>query len=144
PDCIGGTSEGDEEGIPLGAENVPSVRLDRFAEQGVVLVEEVGIGVSKTLQQPGAAFDVREQERDGAGRQVRHGRPPRSRCDTTADPAAAPRTPCSPVRSAVAGPMPKWFRCYPTLTARIASPKAVPIRRPLFRAVRVMRARTWW
>jgi hypothetical protein len=64
-----------EEGVTLGVNDAAPTRLDRLAEQSLVVVQHDGVVVAELPQQLGRALDVREQEGDGALVQLRR-RPP--------------------------------------------------------------------
>ena len=66
-DGVAGRLEGDEELVALGPEHLPAVALERLAQQRAVALQQLGVGLAAAAQQPGRAFDVAEEERDGAG-----------------------------------------------------------------------------
>src|SRR6266540_1687341 len=68
-DCIGGAPEGNEECIALRVDLYPPVTLESRAQNPAVLGERVRIAISQLFQQLRRALDVREEERDGAGRE---------------------------------------------------------------------------
>src|SRR5205807_6782196 len=59
-------------GNALGAEIVAAAILEGGAQQEAVLRHHGGIAGAEVLQQPRAALDICEQERDGPGRQLSH------------------------------------------------------------------------
>ena len=68
--CVG---EGDEEGVALRTELDPAMPAYSIPYQAVVLGENIDVFAPELLEQPSRAFDVREQERDGSGRELAHG-----------------------------------------------------------------------
>jgi hypothetical protein len=67
---LGRSGEGHEEGIALRIYLHPAVRGEGGSQQLLMQAQGLGIGWPQLLEQAGAAFDVGEQEGDGAGRQV--------------------------------------------------------------------------
>jgi hypothetical protein len=65
-----GAREGDEERVPFGAELDTPVRRERLAKDAVVLAEDAGPAIGESLRQDRRALDVREEQRDGARRQL--------------------------------------------------------------------------
>ena len=64
--------EGEEERIALRVHLDAAVCGARLADQPPVLVERRGVGLGAELvQERGRALDVREEKRDGAGREIR-------------------------------------------------------------------------
>jgi hypothetical protein len=70
-DRAGGRGEGGVDGVPHRLEHRPPVRLDGFAQQGVVPAHGLPVGGRAGLEQAGAPLQVGEQEGDGPGRQLR-------------------------------------------------------------------------
>ena len=70
-DRVARPREGDEERIALGVDLAPVVLGERRPQQALVLGEHLGVAAAQPRQQPRRAFDVAEQERDGAGRKLR-------------------------------------------------------------------------
>ena len=68
-----GGGERDEERVTLAVDYEAVVLFACLPEQTVVLSEQVGVGVSGSLQQPSRALDVAEQQRDGAAGRFGHG-----------------------------------------------------------------------
>ena len=66
---IGGARERDEESISLRVHLHPAIASKGLTQNSAMLPERLHIGVAKLVQQPSRPLDVREQERDGAGRQ---------------------------------------------------------------------------
>ena len=64
--CVG---ERDEEGITFGQHLDTAVLHPHGAQELVMLVEEVVVALAEVAQDPGAPFDVSEQERDRSRRQ---------------------------------------------------------------------------
>ena len=75
-DRVGGSRERDEEGVALGVDLDAVVPGERSSQRGAVLGEEIGVPGAVLLEEPRRAFDVREEEGDGSGRQLgpRHAR----------------------------------------------------------------------
>ncbi len=71
-DRIGCSREGDEEGVALGVDLDAVVPGERSSQRGAVFGEEIGVPGAVFLKEPGRAFDVREEEGDGAGREICH------------------------------------------------------------------------
>jgi hypothetical protein len=61
--------EGDQERVPLRVHLVPVVARERLAKQPAVRCQRLAIGRPEPAQERGRAFHVREEQRDGAGRQ---------------------------------------------------------------------------
>ena len=69
-DRVGRPGERDEEGVALRVDLDAVVSRERLPQRAAVLVEEIRVSRTVLLEESGRAFDVREEERDGAGRQV--------------------------------------------------------------------------
>ena len=69
-DCIGRAAEGDEERVTLRVHLDALVVGKRRAESPPMLVQCLAIVVAELVQQPRRAFDVREQQRHHAGREI--------------------------------------------------------------------------
>jgi hypothetical protein len=68
--------KGDEHGVPRGPELVPSVVLERGAQDLPMVSERLDVPATQLLEQPGRTLDVGEQEGDGpAGELDRRGHP---------------------------------------------------------------------
>ena len=67
---IGRVEEDNEEGVTLGADL--GARGERLPEHALVLFEQRAIAGTELLDEARGAFDVREQEGDGALGQTRH------------------------------------------------------------------------
>jgi hypothetical protein len=65
--------KGDQGPVALDVHLDAVVGGERLAEAPVVLLEERSVRVAALLQQPHPPFDVGEEERDCAGRKLRHG-----------------------------------------------------------------------
>jgi len=48
------------------------VSLERVTQDGAVFAQELRVAFTVLVQQPRLAFDVREEERDRAGRELTH------------------------------------------------------------------------
>jgi hypothetical protein len=72
-DRLNRAGEGHEEGVALDADDHATRMLDGLGDDGRVLVLHGRIPIPELLEQCGRPLDVREQERDRSGRQVRHG-----------------------------------------------------------------------
>jgi hypothetical protein len=69
---VGGTSKRNEEGVAFGVHFPAIMGADHFTEQTVVLPKDGRIGLAtQFVQQPSRTLDVREQEGDRAGRELR-------------------------------------------------------------------------
>lgn len=68
PQRVLGGDEGGAEGVADRLEDVAAVDRDDVTQQGVMALESDLHGRTVALPQIGAALDVAEQERDGAGR----------------------------------------------------------------------------
>ena len=66
--CRRGAREGCEQRIPFGAECRATSLVHRFAEQAVMLAQEVRVPIAELLEQPRRALNVREQEGHGPDR----------------------------------------------------------------------------
>jgi hypothetical protein len=77
PQRRGGGRERDEAGVALGAELDPAVGAGRCPQDRPVPREEAGVVVAEGPDQPGRAFDIGEQQRHRAGRQLGHHHTPR-------------------------------------------------------------------
>jgi hypothetical protein len=60
--------EGDEEAVALRVDLAPAVPVEGVPQQPTVFRQDLGILVAEIVEQPGRALDVREEERDNAGR----------------------------------------------------------------------------
>src|SRR5260221_11697852 len=69
---VTGAGEGGEEGIPLRIHLLAAVGVERGAHQPAMLGQDVGVVWTYLLQETRGAFDVGEQEGDGAGGEIRH------------------------------------------------------------------------
>ena len=69
-DRVGGSGERDEEGVTLRVDLDAAVPRERLPQRAAVVVEEVCVSRPVLLEEPSRALDVREEEGDGAGRQV--------------------------------------------------------------------------
>ena len=65
-------AEDHEEGIALGADLDPATLFGGSANDRGVFFPDPGVSITELLQQPGGAFDVREEEGDRPGRQLCH------------------------------------------------------------------------
>ena len=63
--------EGDEERVSLRVDDPAVVRLEGSDQECAVLVDDRGVAVAQPAEELGRAFDVREQERDRAGGELR-------------------------------------------------------------------------
>ncbi len=70
--CVLGTGECDEERIALRVYFDAAVPFECLAQQPPVLGERVGIVVTELVEQARRPLDIREEEGDGAARQVAH------------------------------------------------------------------------
>ena len=68
-----GAREGNEERVSLCAEFDTAVRRERFAKDAVVLAEDSWPAIREALGEARRALDVREEQRDGARRQLHSG-----------------------------------------------------------------------
>ena len=75
-DGITGAREGDKEGVALGIDLVAVVPLKGATQHGPALAEHLGVLHAQVLHEARRAFDIREEQRDGSRRQVRHLAPP--------------------------------------------------------------------
>ena len=64
------SGERDEEGVALGVDLDAAVFREGVPQRAAVLVEEIRVSRPVLLEKPGRALDVREEEGDGAGRQL--------------------------------------------------------------------------
>ncbi len=71
-DRVTGTREGDEESVALRVDLVAVELFNRRAEQPRVRGQDFVVLPAELLKQPRRAFDVAEEESDGAGRTLRH------------------------------------------------------------------------
>ncbi len=67
-----GAREGDEERVPLRVDFDAAVPLECLTERPPMLEERVGVRVAQLREQAGRPLNVREEERDGPGRQALH------------------------------------------------------------------------
>ena len=67
---VSGAGERDEEGIALGVHFDALVSRERLPQDSSMLVEQIGVAPPVLLQESCRALDVREEEGDGAGRQL--------------------------------------------------------------------------
>jgi hypothetical protein len=66
-DGVGGSAEGDEEGVPLGVDHLAPVGREHSTQQPLLLGQQLTVpSPSEPLEQTGRALDVREQEGDSA------------------------------------------------------------------------------
>ena len=72
-DGVPGAAERVEERVALRVDLRAAVGGERLAHDPAVVARHLGVGVAELLEQPGRALDVGEHERDGSGRQRRHG-----------------------------------------------------------------------
>ena len=94
-DRIGGGSESDEERVALGIHDPTSVRRERCTEDLLLCRQQLVVAVlTEPVEQPRRPLDVREQEADSAGGQLRRGHSPQaSRLATNpSSPAKKPET----------------------------------------------------
>ena len=63
---LGRGGEGDEEGVALVSTSTPLVRGKGRPQQRLMFAQRLGIGWAEPLEEVGAAFDVGEEEGDGA------------------------------------------------------------------------------
>ena len=71
-DRAGGRGERDEERVPLRVDLNPAVASEGVAEETAMLREDLRVRcIPQFVDEPRGAFDVREEERDGSGGQVR-------------------------------------------------------------------------
>jgi hypothetical protein len=69
---VGGTSKRNKEGVAFGVHFPTIMSADHFAEQTVVLPKDGRVRLAtQFVQQPGGPLDVREQEGDRAGGELR-------------------------------------------------------------------------
>ena len=66
--------ERDEERVALRVHLDAAVPGERVPQHTPVLAQQLDVALSVLVQQPRRAFDVREQERDGAGWKLAHNR----------------------------------------------------------------------
>ena len=69
---VRGFRECDKESVSLRVDLDATVTLERFAQPAAMPGERLGVAVAELLEQPRRAFDVREEECDGAARQIAH------------------------------------------------------------------------
>ena len=67
-------AEDHEERVSLRVDLGPAVLRERLAEECPMRGEQVGIGGTVLVEEIGGALDVREEQGEGAGREVAHGR----------------------------------------------------------------------
>ena len=67
---IRGAREGHEERVAVGADHAPMMLLKRLEQKLVLLRQHGGIFLAQLLQEPRRAFDIGEEERDCAGREI--------------------------------------------------------------------------
>jgi len=67
--------KGDEERVALGVDLVATTVLERGSQQPFVVCHHLRVAVSQPAQQLGRSLDVREEEGDGAGWELRHHSP---------------------------------------------------------------------
>jgi hypothetical protein len=72
-DGIVGALEGQEEAISLRFDLDTSVAFDGFTNTAPVLLQHVAVPIAELLQQTRRSLDVREDQCDGAARELRHG-----------------------------------------------------------------------
>jgi hypothetical protein len=73
-DCVGGTREGNEEGIALRVDLDSALGSAGLSDQPPMLGECLRVRLcAQLVEQPGRALDVREEERDSAGGKRGHG-----------------------------------------------------------------------
>jgi hypothetical protein len=71
-DRVPGARERDEEGIALRVDLVAAELLNCLAEQTRMRRQNIVVPVAELLQQPRRPLDISEEERDRAGRTLRH------------------------------------------------------------------------
>src|SRR5688500_11890700 len=71
-DGVAGAWKGDEEAIALRIDFVAMMCLKKGAQQLAILREHIAIARAEALEQLRGAFDIGEEQRDGATRQVYH------------------------------------------------------------------------
>ena len=69
---VGRAAEGDEEGVTLGVDLDAAVARERVAQDTPVLGEQARVALAVLAEEPRRPFDVGEQERNRAGRQLTH------------------------------------------------------------------------
>ena len=67
-----GPREGDEKRVSLGVDLVAAVLGEGLAQDALVLREHLAVALAQLLEQPRRPLDVREEEGDGADRQLGH------------------------------------------------------------------------
>ncbi|MCA1706467.1 MAG: hypothetical protein LC808_25665 [Actinobacteria bacterium] len=65
------------------------MRAERVAEQGAVVVEDVSVAVAEGEEEARGAFDVGEDEDDGALGQLSHAASPCTACGNATPPGAS-------------------------------------------------------
>jgi hypothetical protein len=78
-DSVACAAEGGEEGVTLIVDLLPAGSLECFAEDALLLPQHLCISLpAQRSQKAGRSFDIREDERDGSVREIRHrsGPPP--------------------------------------------------------------------
>ena len=66
----GGVVESDEEAVALRVDLVAPVVVERATQDAPMAAQDIRVAVAELVQEPGRPLDVREQERDGASRQI--------------------------------------------------------------------------
>ncbi len=80
-DCALCLGEDGEDRIALRADLDPTRRLEFRPDNGAMALQDLGVPVAEPLQQTGGAFDVAEEERQGAVGKVAHRRQVSGRCE---------------------------------------------------------------
>jgi hypothetical protein len=97
---VPGPPEGDEEGVPFAVHLATIVLRERRTQDSMMLGKRLDIATTQPRQEPGRPLDVREEERDGAIRQVRHNAQLRSTCAARQEPTARLAAPLAVRRAA--------------------------------------------